>query len=373
MADENGLERSESPTPRRLEDARERGQVARSRELNAVVVLSAGVGALLASGQALVEGLARQLRTGLGVWPAQVRDSGVLYAALVEALRDGLLLLAPFLVATLVATLAGPLLLGGWTFAPGTMVPDPARLNPVAGMGRVFSLHGFMESVKALAKFLLLGLAAYLLVTHLLPVLAQAGTASPPAGIGAVAGAVRLGVLVLCGVMAVIAAVDAPVQIWRHGRQLRMTKQEVRDELKETEGRPEVRSRVRKLQRELTRNRMLAEVPRASVVIVNPVHYAVALRYRQDRDRAPVVVARGADLLARRIRDVALQARVPVVGAPAVARALYRSTRVNQQIPAPLYVAVARILAYVHRLHVDGAAVAPEPDELPVPPGFGHG
>ena len=244
------------------------------------------------------------------------------------------------------------------------------RLNPAKGLARVFSLNGLAELAKALAKFTVLALTAGLLLWRDMgSILSLGGQGLAPALSGA-ASLLLNSFLVLCGALVSIAALDVPYQYWRHHQQLRMNRQDLREELKETEGRPEVKSRQRALQREVARRRMMQEVPRADVVVTNPTHFAVALRYRPETMAAPRLVAKGADLVAQRIRGLAAEHGVPLLSAPPLARALYHGTRLGQEIPAGLYQAVAQVLAYVYALRRqrrEGGAAPVPPTDLPVP------
>ncbi|HHQ42257.1 MAG TPA: flagellar biosynthesis protein FlhB, partial [Chromatiales bacterium] len=304
-----------------------------------------------------------------------------LLARLADALAAGYLTAAPLLVVAVVAAVAATLAVGGWVFSGQAVAFRPEKLDPVKGLKRIFSVQGLVELVKAVAKFaLVLAVAVATLAWEAPEILGLADEPLP----AALAHAGRLFAttfLLLAAALVLIAAADVPFQIWNHARQLRMTRQEVKDELKDTEGRPEVRSRIRQIQRQLAQQRMMAEVPKADVVVTNPTHYAVALRYEEGRRAAPVVVAKGADLVALRIRALAREAGVPVLELPPLARALYRSTDLGREIPAALYVAVAQVLAYVYQVRAARAAGAPEPPppaEVPVPedlagPAPGHG
>lgn len=362
MAEEKDFqERTEQATPKRREDARRRGQVARSRELNITAVLLAGALMLMAT-QAQIGGAMEQLmRAGLDVAPGALDDPRTMTRALADAGLDTLAAFAPLLIALALAAIGGALVIGGWVFSPEHFAPKWNRLDPVQGLKRIVSLRGFVEVGKALAKGFLIGGFAlgYLLWTRdsvtvlgLEPLRAALGDAS----------SLIATTLAVCSLgMLVVALADAPFQVWSHNRELRMTRQEIREELKESEGRPEVRSRIRSLQQQVANRRMLREVPRADVVVTNPTHFAVALRYEDGRMRAPVVLARGVDHMAARIRDIATANRVPLFEAPLLARALYWNTRLNQEIPAPLYLAVAQVLTYVYRLRAAVTGNAPWP------------
>ena len=358
MAEANdGQERTEEATPRRKQQAVEKGQVARSRELTTLMMLLVAAASLLVLGPNLVAQLATRMHAGLALEPKRITDPQQIPVVLGELLVDWIWLLAPLLSLWVVVALFAPLALGGWTFALKFK-----GIHPLKGLARLFSWNSLMELGKALAKFAIVAAVAVTVLwarqpellhlgeEPLLPALAHAGR--------------TLGwiFLILSLPMLLVAAVDVPFQIFNHLRQLRMTRQEVRDENKDVEGKPEVKGRIRRLQQEFAQRRMMEKVPTADVVITNPSHYAVALRYQQDTMSAPVVVALGVDQVALRIRERAAQHRIPQVTAPLLARALYYNSALDKPIPTSLYAAVAQVLAYLYRLRRDG-----ELDERPIP------
>lgn len=377
---ETAQERTEQPTPKRLEEARKHGQVPRSPELTAAAVVLIGTGALGIFGQHAAAALYALMRSGLSLSPAQIFDEGTLIAALESCAAQALHAIAPILLLTLAAALAAPLALGGWNLSFEALVPDFTRLSPVSGMQRIFSARALVELAKAFAKFLLVAAVAVAFLWKSSGALLALG-AEPLRP--AIADAASLGdraLLALAASLAVIAGVDAPWQLWNHRRQLRMSRQEIREELKESEGSPEVKGRIRRMQQEVARRRMMQEVPKADVVVVNPTHFAVALRYDERRMRAPIVVAKGADEVAARIRELATDHRVPIFEAPPLARALHRAVPLGGEIPASLYVAVAQVLTYVYQVRAASAAGAPPPARPPIdtsfdetaPPGTRH-
>jgi len=343
-------DRTEQPSAKRLDDARARGQVPRSRELAATSVVIAGALALLIGRDYYATHLARLFEGGLSLPRAALLDPGTLSGSLVGGLAIGLQLLLPVAVATIGAAVLGTLALGGWAFSTEALVPDFSRLNPAKGMKRLLSVSGLIELLKALAKFAIVALIAGLLLWRLAGDFLALGTLTLEAAISQSAWLAGISLTGLAASLVLIAAVDVPFQFWHHRRQLRMTKQEARDELKETEGRPEVRSRIRSLQRAIATRRMMADVPKADVVAMNPTHYAVALRYDAGKMKAPRVVAKGADLMALQIRRVAEAHNVPIFQHPQFARALYFTSDVGKDISPRLYVAVAQVLTYIYQL-----------------------
>ena len=372
MAEEQtGQERTEEPTERRKLEARRKGQVPRSRELNTMLSLLALALSLLFLGGGLVEQFFALASHGFSVDRSLAFNAEQLPVHLMQMFISAMLILWPVFLIALIAAFAGPLLMGGWTFSAEAMAFKLEKLNPVTGLGRVFSAKGLLELAKALVKFFLLlaATAAIFAITQrdiLVLGILKPGQASLQA--------VELllwGLLVLSATMVFIVVFDVPFELWNHNRQLKMTRQEVRDELKETDGRPEIKQRIRNLQREVAQRRMMQDVPAADVVITNPTHYAVALSYQEAPGRAPVVVARARDLMALQIRRVAIEHAVPVFEAPPLARALYATTEIGQEIPQNLYLAVARVLAYLFQLRRAAPTdYVPRPVDLEVPEEF---
>lgn len=347
-------QRTEQPTPKRLQDARERGQVPRSREVAGTAVMIAGASTLLLAGHLLGGGLARVMRAGFSFDRAALADPGAMLTAFVDAIAAAGLAMAPLLGVAVAVAAFSPAILGGWVMSAEALGPDFNRLNPVNGLKRVFGVQGLVELGKALGKFLVVGGTATAVIWWMLGDMIALGGMPAPAAIARATWLLALGTLLMSAALVLIAAVDAPFQVWSHRRNLRMTRQELRDELKETEGRPEVKSRVRAAQREMARRRMMEEVPRADVVVTNPTHYSVALRYEAGKMRAPRVVAKGRDLVALEIRRVARAHGVPVFEAPPLARAIYATTELNREIPSGLYLAVAQVLTYVYQVKAAG-------------------
>lgn len=370
---DNAQERTESATPRRREQARRKGQVPRSRELNTMTVMLAGAGTMAVLGPWMFSRLESMLIAGLAVPTYQRFGIDDALAALGTPALDAFVTFAPLFVLLLVAAFAGPALLGGLVVSFEALTPKLDRLNPIQGLKRIFSIQALVELGKTLLKFAVLAGLSVVLLAALADELLRLGLMSPLDGLAAAAGHVKLAFVVLAAGLVVIAAVDVPFQIWNYLRRLKMTRQEVKDELKETEGNPEVRAKIRRLQQQAAQRRMMQEVPLADVVLTNPTHYAVALRYTDRPERAPRVIAKGRDLVAARIREIADSHRVPVCEAPLLTRAIYFNTELGAEIPVALYLAVARVLAYVFELKAarERGRAAPEfPADLPVPEGL---
>jgi flagellar biosynthetic protein FlhB len=363
---EDAQERTELPTQKRRDEARKRGELPRSHELNtAAVVLVTGMG-LQFLGPRIGTGLSILLRSDLVLSREQAFDDSHAIAALGGSLAAALNACLPLLGLTVVAALLAPLALGGWNLSPGALTPNFTRLSPLAGFGRMFSARSAVELAKAFAKFLLVAIIGWLFLRSKAGELLALGAEPLKA---AITHAISLGgsaLVQLGAALALIAAVDVPWQLHQYTQKLRMSREEIRQELRESEGAPEVKGRIRSLRQRVARRRMMQEVPKADVVITNPTHFAVALRYDERRMRAPTVTAKGADVIATRIREVATEHLVPIFEAPPLARALHASVDIGEEIPASLYVSVAQVLTYIYQLRAArrGGAAPPTPPAL---------
>ncbi|WPC06613.1 flagellar biosynthesis protein FlhB [Pseudomonas sp. MBLB4123] len=368
---ESGAEKSEEPTEKRLRESREKGQIARSKELNTLAVMLAGAGGLLASGGGLASALLEIMRGNFSLPREVLFDERNMVIWLLASGEMAIEALLPLFLALLIASIVGPIALGGWLFSAQAMAPKLSRMNPLAGLKRMFSTKALVELLKALAKFLVILLVALAVLSADRDDLLAMAHEPLEAAILHAAQVVGWSALwMACGII-LIAAVDVPFQLWDNKQKLMMTKQEVRDEYKDSEGKPEVKSRIRQLQREMAERRMMQAVPQADVVITNPTHFAVALKYDPAKGSAPVLLAKGGDFTALKIREIAQEHRVMLLESPALARAVFYSTELDQEIPAGLYLAVAQVLAYVYQLRQyqagKGKRPGPLPD-LPIPP-----
>jgi flagellar biosynthetic protein FlhB len=370
VAEDSDLEKTESATPRRLEKAREEGQVARSRELASFALLSAGFFGVWALSGPIGLHLQAMMRGAFTFNHAYVVDTNRMLIGAGTAGREGVIAVAPVLALTALAALLAPMALGGWLLSSNVLQFKPERLSPIAGIGRIFSINGPIQLGMSIAKTLVVGVIGVLAVLHhkneilALP--------SEPM-LSAIGHSLSL-VAVCCGTtvagMFVIAAMDVPYQLWSFHKKLRMTKEEVKREHRENEGDPHVKGRIRQQQRAMARRRMMAAVPKADVIVTNPTHYAVALQYADGEMRAPKVIAKGVNLVAARIREIADEHNIPLLEAPPLARALYHNVELNHEIPGTLYNAVAEVLAWVYQLRRfrrDGGDVPAAPTELEVP------
>lgn len=362
--DQSG-ERTEQPSEKRLREAREKGNVPRSRELATAAVFGAGVLAMMAMTPALARGAQGWMKVALMPDPQLRHHPEQLLGHMGDLLLQLLLLVAPVAAICVLAGLAGPLLMGGLNFSSQSLMPDFKRLSPMAGIKRLYGPESIAELLKSLLRVALVGGAAALCVKFGLDQLRS--LLGMPLEQAARSGLGFIGSLLLAtgGALVLLAAIDAPFQKWNHHRKLKMTRQELRDEMKESEGRPEVKSRIRQLQHQMSQRQMMEDVPGADVIVVNPTHYAVALKYEGGKMGAPRVVAKGVDEMAHRIRELAEVHRVAIVSSPPLARALYRESQIGREIPVRLYSAVAQILSYVYQLRAWRNGAAHHPD-LPV-------
>jgi flagellar biosynthetic protein FlhB len=355
---EMGGERTEEPSLRRLQEARERGQLPRSRELTNFATMIGGSAALIAIGGSLAAQMSQIMRRALSFDSKSLRTTDSMSSYLGEACASAVTALLPVFGALIVMVLLASVALGGWNFTTKALAPDFSRLSPLSGLKRLFGLHGISELGKALLKCLVVSAVCAAIVSWLFgDVLALARMTARTAVVRG-AGLLSWAFVWLCASLALVAIVDVPLQIFQFKRSLRMTRQELRDESKELDGRPETKQRIRQMQQTLARRRMMHKVPSADVVIVNPTHFAVALKYDAKKMRAPIVLAKGADLVAQNIRRIATENRVPIFEAPKLARALYRSTDLNKEIPSGLYVAVAQVLSYIFRIRTLNPTIA---------------
>ena len=371
MAEEQDAERTFQPTPKRLEQAREKGQIPRSRELATAAVALSGAMALWWMGPELYRRCLGVFRSGLAFDRAHAVEPDRMLAGLSGLSVDMLLAISPLLAMVLVATLGAPLLLSGWVWSGTAFAPDFARLSPARGLGNMFSSQSLVELGKAIAKCLLLGGIGYWALSSSWAELQQLPARDAGGAVARVGVLVSTGFFALVGGLVVVALIDVPWQIWHYHDQLKMTRQEVVQEQREMEGDPQLKARIRSQQREVARRRMMSAVPTADVIVTNPTHYAVALQYRDGSMRAPQVVAKGMNLIAQRIREIGAEHGVTVLEAPPLARALYRHAEIGSEIPPALYTVVAQVLAYVFQVERQRSAGGPAPaipNDLAVPP-----
>lgn len=376
MADDSDLEKTEQPSARRLEQAREEGQVPQSRELSTFLVLVVGVLGLWVLGGWMSERVLAVLRHGFAFERAVAFDERLMLKDFGDLFTQAILTLLPLFAILMLAAIAAPILLGGFVFSPKALGIKLSRLDPIAGFGRMFSVHGLAELVKSLLKTALVGgmsaLVFYREHEHVFSLMNMTLGRALPEFLQML---LLSSLLIVLG-LALVALLDVPFQLWQYYRNLRMTKEEVKQEYKEQEGDPHIKARIRSVQMEMARRRMMSEVPKADVVVTNPTHFSVALKYDAARMGAPVVVAKGRGELALKIREIAAEHNVPMLEAPPLARALYAHCELEAAVPTALYRAVAEVMAYVYQLNnwlTHGGVKPHAPDEFAVPEGMDPG
>ncbi|MFA0078171.1 flagellar biosynthesis protein FlhB [Vibrio artabrorum] len=350
MAESDGQERTEDATPKRLQQAKEKGQVARSKELASASVLIVGAIALMWFGDSMAKALFEAMQRLFSLSRDEVFNTNKLLEIVGGALVNLFYPLFLILITLFVAAVIGAAGVGGVSFSMQAAMPKASKLNPLSGIKRMFGLQSWVELLKSILKVALVsGMAIYLIHASQHDLMQLSIEVYPQNIFHALDILLNFILLISCSLLIVV-AIDIPFQIWQHADQLKMTKQEVKDEFKDTEGKPEVKGRIRMLQREAAQRRMMADVPQADVIVTNPEHFSVALRYKQNQDKAPIVVAKGVDHMAMKIREIARENDIYIIPAPPLARALYHTTELEQQIPDGLFTAVAQILAYVFQL-----------------------
>ncbi|MDH5216086.1 MAG: flagellar biosynthesis protein FlhB [Gammaproteobacteria bacterium] len=347
---QDGQEKTEDASAKRKQQSREKGQVPRSREFNTFFMMVTASVAFMILGPDMIRGLLDILIDSLSPERTKIFDTKMMLAVFQEQMIEGLWVITPFAIVMIIVAILSSLIVGGWNFSLKAMAPKPSKMNPLKGLKRILGTKGAIELLKAIGKVSIIGTAAvFILIWQFDMVLSVGYQALEPALV--TVGENLLWVfLLLSSTLIVIAAIDAPYQLWDSKNQMKMTKEEVKQEHKQSEGSPETKARVRQVQREMAQRRMMAEVPEADVVITNPTHFAVALKYDDTRGGAPIVVAKGADLVAAQIREIAKAHSVPLLSSPALARSIYYTTELEQEIPSGLYMAVAKVLAYIYEL-----------------------
>lgn len=369
---ESAGEKTEQPTEKRLRDAREQGNLPRSRELGTAAVFGAGVLAVMAMSGSIGRGATAWMKHALSPEQSLRQNPKELFGHFGDLLLQFMLVIAPLVLVCLLASFVAPLVMGGLRWSQKALLPDINRMNPMSGLKRLYGPEAIAEFTKSLLRVVFVGVAAGLVVWTGFDTLR--GLIHHPLETAITDGlgfTLRL-LLATAGAMLVLAAIDAPYQRWNWMRKLKMTREELRREMKESEGSPEVKGRIRQLQQQMANRRMMEAVPTADVVVVNPTHYAVALKYEGGAMNAPTVVALGVDETALRIREVADGNKVAIVSAPPLARALYREGQLGKEIPVRLYSAVAQVLSYVYQLRAWRTGPMPDAPHIQVDE-FGKG
>ncbi|HBF50017.1 MAG TPA: flagellar biosynthetic protein FlhB [Massilia sp.] len=370
MSEDSDAEKTEDASPRRLQKAREEGDIPRSRELATFAVLMTAGAGLWITGGSLIGRLQIALESGLSLDREQIQNPTVLLERIANDVGGVLLACLPLAFAIMLVALAAPMLIGGFNFSSKAFMPNFMKLNPITGIGNMVSTNSLIELLKAIAKTLVVGAVAWIVIRSETD--AVLGLAVEPIGTstGHLGDLIARTFLYIVGALGVIALIDGPYQIWHYNNKHKMTRQEMIQESKESDGNPQIKGKIRQMQRQMARNRMMQNVPTADVVVTNPTHYAVALKYTDGQAGAPRVVAKGVDEVAAKIRELARENKVALLEAPALARALYKHTEIDDEIPETLYSAVAEVLAYVFQLrnYKAGGHYPDRPSKLQVPP-----
>jgi flagellar biosynthetic protein FlhB len=371
MSDDSDAEKTEPASEKKLEQARENGDVPRSRELATFTVLMTAGSGLWFMGGGIVKQLNATMISGLAMSREQIYDPSAMILRVGSDIVQVMLACLPLALAIMIVALASPLLIGGWLFSTKAFMPNFMKLNPISGLGNMVSTNALVELLKAVAKTILVGFVAWLVVMSQKD--AVIGLALEPLKSGSMHMVDLIGsaFLFITGALGLVAAIDGPYQMWHYANKLKMTRQEMIQEHKESDGNPQMKAKVRQMQREMSQRRMMADVPTADVVVTNPTHYAVALKYADGQKGAPRVVAKGSDEVAAKIRELAKENKVTLLEAPALARALHKHTEIGDEIPEALYSAVAEVLAYVFQLRAfnkGGGKYPDRPGKLAVPP-----
>jgi flagellar biosynthetic protein FlhB len=374
MAESDSGEKSEEPTAKKLTDARKKGQIARSKDLGTMFVLVGSACAMLLVGNSLVQALSLMMKRLFSLSRRETMDLNALFNVIANSVT---LVITPILwifFIIIVAAFIGNTMLGGMSFSWEAMAPKASRLSPLAGFKRMFGVQAGVELIKSILKFFVVFIVAFLLLTGLFEQILGLSLEAVPTNFAHAVSMLLWMFLTLALSIGIIAIIDAPYQVWNHTRQLKMTKQEIKDEHKNTEGNPEVKGRIKRTQYEMSQRRMMGEVPDSDVVITNPTHYSIALKYDADVGGAPKLVAKGIDEMAMHIRTIAKEHDVEIIQSAALARSLYYTAEVDQDIPEELYAAVAQVLAFIFQLneHKKGRGKKPIPiaKELPIPEEF---
>ncbi len=350
MAESTGAEKTEKPTARRLRNAREEGQIARSREVPAAAITIAGMVVLFMMGPTWVKRLSGLMSEGFRFDTKALQSPNLLASIFAGQLIEAFVLMIPLFAVTLVVAVVSSGLTGGFNFTWNGVMPKLSKFNPLSGLGRIFGKQALVELLKSLGKFALVGAVLFFQIQHHLQELLSVGSMGLQPALALSGNLISESVLWLSLSLLIVAMIDAPYQRWSFMNRLKMSKQEIKDEMKDMEGRPEIKQQIRRRQREIAMARMMQKVKEADVVITNPEHFAVALSYDPSSNGAPVVLAKGVDFSAQRIREEAKTHGVQIFEAPPLARALYFTTDLDRSIPEALYQAVAPIIAYVYSL-----------------------
>ena len=369
MTEDTGQERTEEATPKRKEDARKKGDIPRSKDLTTMMMLMAASISMLTLGPGMLKGITGNMKAFF-VRAADVDIAArELPAIFLGAVNNMIMIMLPFVVVMVFVALVSPMLLSGWNFSIDAIKFKGSKMNPLSGIKRVFGPNSLVELFKTLLKFAVIALVAFFLIKKQIPEIMNVGQGDLNGSLAHVADMVAWTFLIVSSTTILIVLVDVPQQLWQNSKKLKMTREQIKQEMKDTDGMPEVKAKLRQKQQEMAQQRMMEEVPKADVIVTNPTHYSVALKYDTENPGAPKVVAKGVDEVAFRIREIGQNNHIPLLETPPLARALYYSTKINQEIPAGLFKAVAQVLAYVFQIKANPKAtdIQPVPENLPIP------
>jgi len=374
MAESDSGEKTEEPTAKKLTDARKKGQIARSKDLGTMFVLVGSAFAMMVMGNALVGALSTIMKRLFSLNRRETMDVNALMGVIADTVSALAFPLAAIFIIIMIAAFIGNTMLGGMAFSWEALAPKASRLSPLEGFKRMFGVQAAVELLKSILKFFVVVFVAFTLLSGLFEQILGLSLEAIPLNFEHAVTMLLWMFLALALSIGIIVAIDAPYQVWNHTRQLKMTKQEVKDEFKSTEGNPEIKGRIKQTQYDMSQRRMMNDVPNSDVVITNPTHYSVALKYDPNAGGAPILVAKGLDEMAMHIRTIAKENGVEIIQSAALARSLYYTADVNKDIPEELYAAVAQVLAFIFQLseHKKGRAKRPIPiaKNLPIPEEF---
>lgn len=371
---ENGSEKTEDATSSKLQKSKDKGQVARSKELATASVLIAAAISFFTFGDRLAYELSMMMKRAFTFEREEVFSPEQLWIELVDGVNGLGLPLFLILLMLFIISIVGSALLGGVVFSAEPMMPKFSKMSPAAGLKRMFGMQSYVELFKSILKVAVVICFAWAILAATFEHILHLSASQLPGSIFEALDMLSWMFLILCLSLLIIVAVDVPYQIYKHSDELKMTKQEVKDEYRNSEGKPEVKQRIRQLQYEMSQRTMMGDVPDADVIVTNPTHYSVALKYDKKGDRPPYVVAKGVDFMALKIREVGREYQVPVMQSPQLCRAVYHTTEIGENVPEELFIAIAKILAYIYQLeqYRKGKSGRPKPlpAEIPVPKGF---
>lgn len=368
---QDGQEKTEEPTSKKIEDSRKKGQIARSKELSTAMVLLASAIAMMAIGSYIAGAMYNITKRAFTLSRDETYDLNHMFQILQISITESAGPMLAFMLIAMIGGIYGCIAMGGYNFSWGAAGPKASKMSPISGFKRMFGTEALVELLKAIAKVLVVLFMAYMALLLFKDEALHLDIELYPLNLFHAMDMIEWAFLLLCAAMIPIALIDIPFQAHKHNEEMKMTLQEVKDERKNSEGDPMVKSRVRRLQYQASANRMMQDVPKADVIVTNPTHFSVAIQYEQNGSRAPVVLAKGLDELAMHIRKIGKAHDVPIVESPALARAIYYSTEINHEVPQKLFMAVAQILAYVYQLKAFKAGKGKRPKalkkDLPIP------